>query len=69
LKTKKLVGGNKMLQKIKNLVVEEEGQGLSEYGLILAGIVAVAVLAVTTLSGALNGLMGKIAAALNGAIS
>jgi pilus assembly protein Flp/PilA len=57
-----------MLQKIKNLVVEEEGQGLSEYGLILAGIVAVAVLAVTTLSTSLNGLMTKITTALNAAI-
>ena len=29
-----------MLQKLKNLVVEEEGQGLTEYGLIV-GLVAV----------------------------
>ena len=31
-----------MLAKMKNLVVEEKGQGLSEYGLILAGVVVVA---------------------------
>lgn len=50
-----------MLQKIKNLVVEEEGQGLSEYGLILAGVVVVAAAAVLTLTGALNTLWGRIA--------
>lgn len=32
-----------MLQKLKNLVVEEEGQALSEYGLII-GLVAVALI-------------------------
>ena len=32
-----------MLAKMKNLVVEEKGQGLSEYGLILGGVVVVAV--------------------------
>ncbi|MGG1676384.1 Flp family type IVb pilin [Neobacillus sp. NRS-1170] len=32
-----------MLKKIKNLVVQEEGQALTEYGLILALIVALAV--------------------------
>lgn len=33
-----------MLQKMKNLVREEEGQGLTEYGLII-GLVAVALIA------------------------
>ncbi|WP_342432925.1 Flp family type IVb pilin [Neobacillus sp. FSL H8-0543] len=37
-----------MLQKMKNLVVEEEGQAMAEYGLLLALIaVVVAVVAVT----------------------
>ncbi|MFD1019922.1 Flp family type IVb pilin [Thalassobacillus hwangdonensis] len=31
-----------MVEKMKNLVVEEEGQGMTEYGLVL-GIIAVAV--------------------------
>ncbi|MBT2727435.1 Flp family type IVb pilin [Bacillus sp. ISL-75] len=35
-----------MLKKIKNLVVQEEGQGLSEYGLVLAGVVVVVGVAV-----------------------
>jgi pilus assembly protein Flp/PilA len=54
-----------MLEKMKNLVVEEEGQGLSEYGLILAGVVVIAAAAVVTLTGALNGLWGRIATTLN----
>lgn len=40
-----------MLNKIKGLVKEEEGQGMTEYGLIL-GLIAVAVIAVL-------GTMGK----------
>jgi pilus assembly protein Flp/PilA len=31
-----------MMQKIKNLLVEEKGQGMTEYGLVL-GLIAVAV--------------------------
>lgn len=54
-----------MLNKIKNLVVAEEGQGLSEYGLLLAGVVAVVAIAVTALSGGLTGLFNKIVAVLN----
>jgi pilus assembly protein Flp/PilA len=34
-----------MLKKIKSLFKEEEGQGMTEYGLVL-GIIAVAVIAV-----------------------
>lgn len=33
-----------MLNKLKGLVVEEQGQGMTEYGLVL-GIIAVAVIA------------------------
>ncbi|WP_139311271.1 Flp family type IVb pilin [Bacillus sp. MRMR6] len=53
-----------MLAKMKNLVVEEDGQGLSEYGLILAGVVVVAAAAVVTLTGALDTLWGRIASVL-----
>jgi pilus assembly protein Flp/PilA len=49
-----------MLQKFKNLVVEEEGQGLSEYGLILAGVVVVAVAAVGLLTGSLEDLFERL---------
>jgi pilus assembly protein Flp/PilA len=33
-----------MMQKIKNLLAEEQGQGMTEYGLVL-GLIAVAVVA------------------------
>lgn len=49
-----------MLAKMKNLVVEEEGQGLSEYGLILAGVVVVAVAAVALLTDGLKDLFGDL---------
>ncbi|MGE5629003.1 MAG: Flp family type IVb pilin [Solirubrobacterales bacterium] len=39
-----------MLNKIKNIVANEEGQGMVEYGLILA-LVAVVVIAALTLLG------------------
>ncbi|WP_174733627.1 Flp family type IVb pilin [Mesobacillus harenae] len=49
-----------MLEKMKNLVVEEEGQALTEYGLII-GLIAVACIAgVTLLGGQLSALIGKI---------
>lgn len=38
-----------MLKMVKNLVVEEEGQGLTEYGLVLAGVVVIVVAAVALL--------------------
>lgn len=43
-----------MVNKMKQLVMEEEGQGLSEYGLVLAGIVVVAVAVIATLSEAIT---------------
>ncbi|MFS0775389.1 Flp family type IVb pilin [Neobacillus sp. 3P2-tot-E-2] len=57
-----------MLNKIKNLVVQEEGQGLSEYGLVLAGVVAVVALAVATLSGGITGLFTEIKNKLDAAL-
>ncbi len=39
-----------MIEKFKNLVVEEEGQALTEYGL-LVGLIAVAVIATIALIG------------------
>ncbi len=55
-----------MLQKFRNLVVEEEGQALTEYGLIIA-LVAVACIAIlgtlgTNLSGFFKKVSDKIAA-------
>jgi pilus assembly protein Flp/PilA len=51
-----------MVNKMKQLVMEEEGQGLSEYGLILAGVVVVAVAVVGALTGALDSMFKTLTA-------
>ncbi|MBO8172212.1 MAG: Flp family type IVb pilin [Bacillaceae bacterium] len=49
-----------MLEKLKRLLVEEEGQGLSEYGLII-GLVALAVIALlATLGDQLKNIFNSI---------
>jgi pilus assembly protein Flp/PilA len=49
-----------MLKKIKNLVVQEKGQALTEYGLII-GLVAIAcITAMVTLGSEISGVLGKI---------
>jgi pilus assembly protein Flp/PilA len=54
-----------MLEKMKNLVVEEEGQGLSEYGVLLAGVVVVVVAAVALLKTQITSLFTDIFKNLN----
>ncbi|WP_026575993.1 Flp family type IVb pilin [Bacillus sp. UNC438CL73TsuS30] len=55
-----------MLKKIKNLVVQEEGQALSEYGLII-GLVAVVVIgAVTVLGTQIKTVFNSIVTAIGG---
>jgi pilus assembly protein Flp/PilA len=49
-----------MLEKMKNLVIEEEGQGLSEYGLIVAAIVVVAVAVAAMFTTELSTLFTKV---------
>lgn len=53
-----------MFRTLQNLIADERGQGLAEYGLILALVAAVCVGAVTTLGGnvdtALKNVGGKI---------
>ncbi len=62
------------MSKIKNWAVSkvvkfqdarEEGQGLAEYGLILALIAVVCIAALTTLGGDLQGILGDVSAGLN----
>jgi len=54
-----------MLEKILGLFKEEEGQGMAEYGLILA-LVAIAVMAAFTLmAGGINGILNKVQNALD----
>ncbi|RLL47028.1 Flp family type IVb pilin [Oceanobacillus piezotolerans] len=53
-----------MLNKIKGLFLEEKGQGMTEYGLIL-GLIAVAVIAaLTTMGGNISGLLDNISGKL-----
>ncbi|WP_069187959.1 Flp family type IVb pilin [Bacillus sp. FJAT-27251] len=49
-----------MLEKMKNLVVEEEGQAMTEYGLIIALVAVVVVGAIATIGTKLNGKFGEI---------
>jgi len=49
-----------MLNKIKNLVVQEEGQGMTEYGLLLAVVVVVVVAALAIFNTQLSALFTKI---------
>lgn len=49
-----------MLKVAEKLVINEEGQGMAEYGLILAGIAVVVIVAITALGGRLTGLFDSI---------
>ena len=53
-----------MANTIKGLLIEEEGQGMTEYGLILGLIAVAAIVTLTALGGSIsdlfNGLKGKI---------
>ena len=53
-----------MLTKIKKLIKNEEGQAMVEYGLILAGIAILALIAIGAMSGGLNALFAAVTAAL-----
>lgn len=49
-----------MLNKIKSLVVEEQGQGMTEYGLVLAVVVVVVVAVLVVFKAELGKLFTKI---------
>ena len=49
-----------MLNTLKKLVVEEQGQGMAEYGLILAGVAVVVLGAVFALGGRISTLFQGI---------
>lgn len=61
-----------MLNKINNLIVNEEGQGMSEYGLVLGAIALGAVVALlalrTQIAELLNSISTKITTAANGIV-
>ncbi len=54
-----------MLEALKRLVSEEKGQGMAEYGLILALIAIVVIAAVTGIGTKLNTKFESVSTALN----
>lgn len=56
-----------MLSAIKRLFAEEKGQGLAEYGLILALVALAAVGTLTALGGGLSSIFDRINTQLDGA--
>jgi pilus assembly protein Flp/PilA len=53
-----------MTTTIRNILVDEEGQGLAEYGLILGLIAVVCVVAVVALQVQITAILTKVANAL-----
>lgn len=53
-----------MLKMLKNLVKNDEGQGMAEYGLILAGIAIVVIVAIGLLGTQLDTLFDAVTAEL-----
>ncbi len=49
-----------MLNTLKRLVVEEQGQGMAEYGLILAGVAVVVLVAIFALGDKISALFDSI---------
>lgn len=54
-----------MVNKLKQLVVQEEGQGMTEYGLIIGLIALAAVVAMTAFGTELQTMFGKVTTALS----
>ena len=55
-----------MLAKLKQLVIEEQGQGMVEYGLILALIAIVVIVALTDIGENIKDVFEDIGGKLNG---
>jgi pilus assembly protein Flp/PilA len=53
-----------MLQRFRKMMKDEKGAALAEYGLLLALIAVVCVVALTALGGGVNTTLGSINAAL-----
>lgn len=58
-----------MQKLISRLMKEEDGQGMAEYGLILALVAIVVIGALTLLGGNLNGILSNVANTLGGGSS
>ncbi len=55
------------MKRLADLLVQEEGQALTEYGLILGLLAVACVAAVTTMGGNIKALLQSIATAIGGA--
>ncbi|MEN6324924.1 MAG: Flp family type IVb pilin [Syntrophomonas sp.] len=55
-----------MLQKMKSFLTEEKGQGMAEYGLILALIAVVVMAALTPLGTSIKGKFNEVVTKLGG---
>ena len=55
--------------RIKTFLKSEKGQGMVEYGLIIALVAIVVIAAIVLLGGNLTGIFNKTANALSGAVS
>jgi pilus assembly protein Flp/PilA len=53
-----------MLQNIKAILVDDQGQGLAEYGLILSLVSIASIVALTALGGKIGPLFDAVTAAL-----
>lgn len=56
-----------MLKKLSAMMKNEKGQALAEYGLILALIAVICIVALQTLGGGVNNALTQIANAVTGA--
>jgi pilus assembly protein Flp/PilA len=53
-----------MTTAIRNILVDEQGQGLAEYGLILGLIAVLCIAAVIFLSGKIQGLLSQVGSSI-----
>lgn len=58
-----------MLRKIKDLAKNESGQGMVEYGLIIALVAVVAILGLSALGGGLEGIFNDVTGTLDNVTS
>jgi pilus assembly protein Flp/PilA len=58
--------GQKPMQFLKNLISEEEGQGMVEYGIILGLVSVLAIGALTLMGGDISGIFNSVEGSLNG---
>lgn len=56
-----------MLERMKGLFLEEEGQGTTEYGLLILGVIVVVAAALVAFKGQLDGVFGGVANAIEAA--